>query len=175
MVKTYGDLGAPDVTKLAAIGSSGNQPTHFQRDLLKIPQLKNLPVPEARKVEAYVFKNKGTQTTVEKDTIYYFSICDWWKSLKEHGLLEQLMGSKQSIQEFWNGVSPNDPKMYQNPVKDVKDYKKKSHHWSCMVMLDRTRNMTHAIATALGHCLPQQMCQWMNLLSCLQQYPRHAG
>ena len=123
MVQTCGHS-ASDVSKLSSICACGNQPSHCQRDLLKMDQLANIPVPEPREVEAYVFKHKGGEVTIEKSTVWYFSICDWYDALEKHGLVEQVLGPISEIAEFWSHVSPKDPKMHKNPVKNVKGYNK---------------------------------------------------
>ena len=123
MVKTYGN-GAEDVSRFASIGSHGHQPSHCQRDLLNSPQLANMRVPEPRPVEAYVFVHNAGITKIEKTTVYYFSICDWFDTMEKHGLLDQVVGPASAIKEFWSGVSPTDPKLYKNPVTKVKNYNK---------------------------------------------------
>jgi len=119
MVDTYG-YAAEDVSSMAALGASGNSPAHCQRDLLNMKHFKKIHVPLPSSVEAYVLKQKGSVSTVEKELVYFFKPSDWVNSLKKAGLQDQILGSKHIVDYFWSNIKPNDPRL-----QGVKDFKKK--------------------------------------------------
>ena len=108
MVKTYGN-GAEDVSRFASIGSHGHQPSHCQRDLLHSPQLANMRVPEPRPVEAYVFVHNAGITKIEKTTVYYFSICDWFDTMENMTYLTKWLGQLLQLRSFGLGCHPQTP------------------------------------------------------------------
>ncbi len=119
MVDTFGH-GAGDINKFASLGASGHCPNHIQRDLLR--SLQNLRSPTPSRVQAYVIKYKESVATMEKEWIYFFKPSDWIKCLDQHGLSDKIFGAGET-RKFWNRVDPKDPKMYKNPIKDMKGYK----------------------------------------------------
>jgi hypothetical protein len=91
MVATYGQS-AEDVSHMAALGGHGNDPSHCQRDLLNMKVLNNICIPEPSPVEAWVLKQRGGITVMEKETIYYFKPSAWYNALEKQGLLHDVFG-----------------------------------------------------------------------------------
>jgi hypothetical protein len=108
------------IKELAGIGSNGNQPGNASRDLFRIlPQQAYAPEPYAITL---ILKNRNRDTGVmEAQNMKHDVILptDWFSSLDASGFAERLVGTKQTVQTFWDQVSNDDPKFYQNPFYTV--------------------------------------------------------
>lgn len=105
-----------DVAALASCGSHGHNAANSQRDMLRLPFLQNLKAPDPYYVEANVFLKSGAQTVVSKEEIAIFLPHEWGHALCENKLLDQTFGEVADFKNFWTKVSPEDPKLYANPI-----------------------------------------------------------
>ena len=87
-----------------------------------MPQMKALKVPKPSSVEAYVIKQTGSIATVEKEQIFFFKPSSWLECLEQQGLTGEILGE---VSEFWRGVRPDDPKLWNNPMTKVKGWRDK--------------------------------------------------
>ena len=120
IVSTYGTGHAPDIDALSRIGSHGQQHSNAQRDLLV--QLGTLKSPAPFEVEASVIKMEGTSKVIDKFKLSVFLPHDWFAFLDEHNLMDAVLGA-HNINNFWNTISEEDPKLRHNPCKEVIGWK----------------------------------------------------
>lgn len=124
IVMTYGHQ-VEDVAELARLGAHGNSKANCQRDLFRLPQLASLKVPEPYLVEADVITYQAGSAQLVQATIAVLRPFDWVQTLHKHGLIDLVLGSATNVKSFWSQVKATDPKLYNNPVKDVPAWKEK--------------------------------------------------
>ena len=121
---TFCNLTPPDVASLAAMGTYGENPQNCQRDLLRkdFMQPDTLVTPKPFVIKAWVLNRSSGTPQVQQEDISIFLPHEWIKAFHTHGYADHLLGSKTDIKEFWEGVVPNDPKLYKNPMIKVKKW-----------------------------------------------------
>ena len=145
IVMTFGH-GVEDVADLARLGAHGNSSANCQRDLFRLPQLANLKVPEPYLVDADVITYQAGSAQLVQTTIPVLRPFDWVQTLHKHGLTDLVLGSATNVKSFWSKVKATDPKLYNNPVKDVPAWKERCIRFMCMVMLGHTKKRQHQCA-----------------------------
>lgn len=121
---TYPNTSAQDVNEFASLGAHGHSEHNCQRDLLlKLPELS---VPEPYLVEAPVLVLHDNRTQLISKHIHILLPHEWLASMFEADLLDYICGSSK-IQQFWAQTRLSDPRLFQNPLKDIED-------WSAKVM-----------------------------------------
>ena len=105
-----------DVAAIASCGSHGHNAANAQRDMLRLPFFQNLKAPDPFYFKANVFLKSGAQTVVSEEEIAVFLPHEWGHSLYENKLLDQTFGEVDDFKHFWEQVSPEDPKLYGNPI-----------------------------------------------------------
>ena len=121
IVRTY-DHSAKDVSALSRIGAHGHSEANCQRDLLAI--LGKLRSPEPVNVNIPVIKRFGhVSRTPAKENVSIFLPHDWFASVFENRLQDPVFGVGL-VPDFWAGVHPDDPRLWNNPCKEIKHWKK---------------------------------------------------
>lgn len=106
--------GADDVNKLAAIGSHGNHPGNFHRDLLrlvgapKVPEVYTVACPMTVKSDDGRYK----QEMVDVNLLLPH---EWFAALSSLDLLSHIVGSHRTP-SFWADQHAQDPKIVGHPM-----------------------------------------------------------
>lgn len=119
---------ADDISWMAKLGSYGEQPGNISRDLMaKMCKGKDLVTPEpyVTKVPMLV-KSKDTEI-VEMSDNSFFLPTDWVASIAKSGdeALKDMVFNFRQVSTFWKDHRADDPKLHDNPVTRVTDYKNK--------------------------------------------------
>ncbi len=108
---------------MAGIGAYGSSTQNCRRQLEQLfPEQLKAPEPfEADNIP--VLKKVNGEWVSETVKLSLFLPHDWFAKVAECDLIEAVFGaSLQKITEFWSSIDPNDPKLFENPIKDVPDW-----------------------------------------------------
>lgn len=114
----------PDILFMASAGTHGQHQGNVHRDLMK-KYCKDMVVPEVyiTEIPFKVLDEDSGDMTVQHLDCHMLLPHDWLASLDRAGCLQSHWGTDR-VAAFWRAQKANNPKLFQNPVTEVKDFDK---------------------------------------------------
>jgi hypothetical protein len=115
----------PEVFKFAALCSWGEYPANAKRDIEKLIDVRNFPVPKIIRVPC--LDTKSNPHLVMHDDMGIMEPHMWIDAISKLPEAETMLGL-ETVETFWNNVSPHDPRLLANgghPMLQVPNYKRK--------------------------------------------------
>ena len=121
---SYGQWNHPSMRKLAKLGKHGQYSGNARRDALKNfpPAIGN---PETYDILVPIMKTKGDQSyptmswiPIIMPNLLFEAIYKWFRPV-----FDSFLGA--GLEQFWNQVHPEDPRIHNHPMLSVPDWKKK--------------------------------------------------
>ena len=120
---TFNVPGAPDVDYIASLGSYGHEPQNITKALIQkycLDPNNPLPLPYKVQIPMLVKSNAECEVSVRLQDFWMYLPHDWFVL---EGCSSQVLNTLfglDSVGSFWDEHDmDNDPKLFQNPIKDV--------------------------------------------------------